>query len=163
MQIVASLLAYVLAYSAFLVVLPATNPVPQVSWLALLALGLIVTVVLQLQSRWSVSARSWVLCAIYVALLASLFFGADFALSALGTSVKPRAELPAFLNGLELYYLLVPGVASVALGVAVGAWLKAYQQRRHVKPSASGLSEGFADPALQGAAHETHLDHHRCR
>lgn len=130
LRVIASLLAYLLAYSAFLLLLPATGSVPRASWVALLAWGLIVTAVLQLQSRWNVSARSWVLCAGYAVLLALLFFGADFALTALGTSVKPRAALPAFLNGLELYYLLVPGVASMAMGAAVGAWLQARQQRR---------------------------------
>jgi hypothetical protein len=52
----------------------------------------------------------------YAALLAIFFFGADVALSVLGNSVKPRGQLPAFLGGLEVYFILVPGVASVALG-----------------------------------------------
>lgn len=122
-RIAVSLAAYVSAYFAFLVLLPSVNSVPRASWIGLLVLGAVSTVVLQLQSRWQLSCRSWLLCAFYCVLLASLFFGADFALTVLGTSVKPRAELPSFLNGLELYYILVPGFASIAIGAASDAWL----------------------------------------
>ncbi len=131
MRVIASLLGYALTYWALLLALPIWNSVPRSSWLGLFVLGALATAAFQLQSRWIFSARSWALCAGYCLLLSSLFFGADFALDALGTSVKPRAELPIFVAGLELYHVLVPGAFSVAIGAFLGACVRPYRRSMH--------------------------------
>jgi hypothetical protein len=103
------------AFVAFLVYV-APSSVRATSWLALYLLG---GSFLWLRPRLLPTANSfklWASTLMYAALLAILFFGADLALSVLGNSVKPRSQLPAFLGGLEMHFVLVPGIASVALG-----------------------------------------------
>ncbi len=132
MRVIGSLLGYALTYWALLLALPIWNSVPHSSWIGLFVLGALATAALQLQTRWIFSARSWALFACYCLLLSSLFFGANFALDALGTSVKPRAELPTFVAGLELYHVLVPGAFSAAVGAFLAACMRPYRRRiRH--------------------------------
>lgn len=72
----------------------------------------------------------------YCVLVAALFFGADSALNALGNSVKTRQALPAAFGGLEVWFLLVPGVAAPALG----SWVTGVLRGQH--PFKRQLSQG---------------------
>ncbi len=53
----------------------------------------------------------------FAALLALWFWGANFALDALGNSVQARRTPSHRQEGLPLHVILVPGVASVALAL----------------------------------------------
>ena len=54
-------------------------------------------------------------------LLALIFFGANGGLDALHGAHRPKAEVARYLGGLELWFVLCPGAASVALALAVAA------------------------------------------
>lgn len=104
-----------LAYWAF-VLLVAPSAVGREAW-AVLYLAGVAALSLWLREPASTAARRRAVEVLgYSMLLGVWFFGADRGLAVLGNSVRPRQALPGFLHGLELYYLLVPGVATVALG-----------------------------------------------
>jgi hypothetical protein len=82
----------------------------------------------------------WLQVLVYSILLSAIFFGADFALEALRGAVRPRTRLPASFHGLEFYLVLAPGLASSAVGGAVGNLLARWTQRfasRRDDPSSS--------------------------
>ena len=54
---------------------------------------------------------------LFAALLAVWFWGANFALDVLGNSVQARRTPLELRSGLPIHFILVPGVASVALAV----------------------------------------------
>lgn len=123
MNAAARLLAHATTFALLACVLEPAAVAPD----ALLGLFLSGTLVLALGpclSCYPHAARTWAQVVFYSLLLGGLFFGADFALLALGNSVKPRAILPPAFGGLELYWVLVPGVASVGAGAWVGALLR---------------------------------------
>ena len=60
----------------------------------------------------------------FAALLALWFWGANFALDALGNSVQARRTPSHLRDGLPLHFILVPGVASVALGLYASALVR---------------------------------------
>jgi hypothetical protein len=64
------------------------------------------------------SVLSWLGHAVHSALLAALFYGASEARDILDGPHRPKAATPAWLGGLELWWLLCPGALSVALGGA---------------------------------------------
>ena len=115
MATAAGLLAHLLSF----VVVVATVATPSVSfiaWLTLYGVGAAYLLIGPYGSLLKLSAQQWALLLMYSVLLAVIFAGAEFGLQTLGNSVKPRGVLPAYLGGLELYFMLAPGVASVALG-----------------------------------------------
>jgi len=91
--------------------------------------------------RYPRSPRTWLATLLYALLLAAVFSGADFAMGILGNSIKPRAALPAAFGGLELYWLLVFGVASVAMGAWAGAAIEHWQQAQAEPSSSMGRSQ----------------------
>ena len=54
---------------------------------------------------------------LFAALLAVWFWGANFALDALGNSVQASRTPLQLRSGLPIHFILLPGVASVALAV----------------------------------------------
>jgi len=126
--------AHLLAFLALLAALrPSTvAPVALVTVYVAGALFLLLAPRSRLYPRWP---RTWLTALGYALLLATVFAGADFTLGALGNSAKPRAPLPTAFGGLELYWLLVFGVASVAAGALPGVALERRQQPQ-TKPSA---------------------------
>jgi len=91
------------------------------AWLVLYAAGAVFLCAAPGHRAYPRSIKAWLAVAFYSVLLAAVFFGADFALQTLGNSARPRASLPSWFGGLELYYVLVPGVTSVAIGALTGA------------------------------------------
>ena len=114
------LAAHLFTFVGFLALLrPGT--VEPAAWLGVFAIGWAFLILAPNHQAYPKSQGTWLKAALYTLLLASLFFGTDLALHALGNTVKPRAALPPYLGGLELYWLLVPGVLSVAIGALAGA------------------------------------------
>ena len=121
------LAAHLFTFVGFLALLqPGT--VEPAAWLAVFTVGWVFLILAPNHQAYPKSQGTWLKAALYTLLLASLFFGTDFALHALGNTVKPRAALPPYLGGLELYWLLVPGVLSVATGGLAGAVLERRSQ-----------------------------------
>jgi hypothetical protein len=60
----------------------------------------------------------------FAALIALWFWGANFALDALGNSVQARRTPSHLQDGLPLHFILVPGVASVALALYASTFVR---------------------------------------
>ena len=121
------LAAHLFTFGSFLALLrPAT--VEPAAWLAVFITGWVFLTLAPNHRAYPRRPGTWVKAALYTLLLASLFFGTDLAVQLLGNTVRPRAALPPYLGGLELYWLLVPGVLSVATGALAGAVLERTSQ-----------------------------------
>jgi hypothetical protein len=71
------------------------------------------------RSTWSAApAKSWLVRAAYSVLLALLFYGANRAQDILYGPERLKSNLPGWLGGLELWWILCPGIASIALAAA---------------------------------------------
>ena len=76
------------------------------------------TLVLALQvAKIRVKPSSALQVLLFAAILAVWFLGANFALDVLGNSVQARRTPLELRSGLPIHFILVPGVASVALAV----------------------------------------------
>ncbi len=119
MPLLAALAAHAAVVGGFVLAVPDSGVAPAAWTVVYLvgALALVASGAVPPRRQPSV-ARSleWL---VHCIVLALLFFGADRALSLLGNAVKPRQGLPDFLGGLELWFGLVPGMAAVAVGLAV--------------------------------------------
>ena len=121
------LAAHLLTFGSLLALLrPAT--VEPAAWLAVFTVGWVFLILAPNHRAYPKTQGTWVKAALYTLLLSSLFFGTDLALQALGNTVRPRATLSPYLGGLELYWLLVPGVLSVVTGALAGAVLERRRQ-----------------------------------
>ena len=92
-----------------------------VSWVArtVFYATCIVALLLVRRSAWSAaSPMVWMVRAAHCVLLAVLFYGADQARDILYGPQRLKAELPGWLGGLELWWILCPGIASVFLAIA---------------------------------------------
>ena len=126
MNTIARLASHLLAFSATVAALRPSAVAPA----ALLSLYVAGAVFVLLAPRHRLYPRlpgTWAATLGYAVLLAAIFAGAGFAMGALGNSLRPRAVLPAAFGGVELYWLLVLGVASVAVGALVGTLLEGLQ------------------------------------
>lgn len=117
------LAAHALTFVAVLVLLEPQGVAPS-AWWGVATLGALFLVLAPGHPAYSRSARWWLGAAVVLAWLSAGFAGADFALRTLGNSVKARASLPPLLGGLELHWLLCPGLFSVAVGALAGAALE---------------------------------------
>jgi len=63
--------------------------------------------------RWP--AWTWLAALGYTLLFAALFCGANLALDALHGAHRPNADVARHLGGLELWFVLFPGIASMAV------------------------------------------------
>ena len=114
---VAALAIQAAAFWSAVFMLPAST-VGTAAWLALYACCAATLAVSASIARMKLGLLAWLQVLFYALLLAAIFFGADFALDTLRGAVRPRSQLPAFFNGLEFYFVLAPGVASIAVGGA---------------------------------------------
>ena len=115
MGTVASLLTHLLSFAG-VVAAVATPSVSFLAWLALYGVGAAYLLIGPYVRIPKLSARQWAILLGYALLLSVIFAGIELGLQTLGNSVKLRGVLPSYLGGLEPYFMLVPGVASVALG-----------------------------------------------
>ena len=129
MAMAAGVFAMTLVYVAGVVELNA-HAVASVAWVGLYLVCLVVA--LPLWVRLVLSPRRWATVALYCALLALIFFGANGALDALNGAHRAKAAVAESLGGLELWFALCPGAVSVALGGAVQAWIR--RSRGRAKP-----------------------------
>ena len=137
------LAAHLFTFGSLLFLLrPAT--VEPAAWLTVFTVGWVFLILAPKHRAYPRTPGTWVKASIYTLLLASLFFGTDLALQALGNTVRPRATLPPYLGGLELYWFLVPGVLSVATGALAGAFLE-----RQSQPQAKGT---LSSPTITSAS-----------
>lgn len=114
MNTVLSWLVQTLAFGlAFMPI--AAQPVAPLAWVGLyLATALLA--VLAAWWRWPRwPARTWLYACFCSLLLAASFWGANFALDALHGAARRKAEVTSTLGGLELWFVLCPGVASIAV------------------------------------------------
>lgn len=91
---------------------------------ALLSLYAVCVACAAIQRRWRplrASPRAWLAAAGYSLLLALVLRGANFGLDALHGAQRVRIDVAAGLGGLELWFVLSPGVTAVT----VAAWLQA--------------------------------------
>ena len=117
------LAAHLLTFGGLLALLrPAT--VEPAAWLLVFAIGWLFLILAPSHRAYPKAQGTWIKAALYTLLRALLFFGSGLALQVLGNTVRPRATLPLYLGGLELYWLRVPGVLSVATGALAGAVLE---------------------------------------
>jgi hypothetical protein len=123
MPLAAGLLTHAVTLWAFVLFVPSAG-VAAAAWVVVYVAGALYLVATQLVPRLRLSVAQALRLLGYSVLVATLFFGANLALTALGNSVKPRQPLPSALGGLELWYLLVPGVAAVALASVVFGLLR---------------------------------------
>ncbi len=85
----------------------------------------VATLLLARRSAWSVApAIVWMVRAAYCVLLAVLFYGVNQARDVLYGPERPKADLPGWLGGLELWWILCPGLVSVFLAVAAARRLR---------------------------------------
>jgi hypothetical protein len=66
----------------------------------------------------------WTIRAAYCVLLAAFFYGANQARDILYGPERLKADLPGWFGGLELWWILCPGIASVLLAVAAARGLR---------------------------------------
>lgn len=119
----AGLAALTVCYGAGAALLHAAA-VSAAAWAALYAAGVIALLALPYSRAGRVPARRWLTAAGLTVLLAGIFFGADGALDALNGARRAKTQVAAHLGGLELWFVLCPGAASVALAAAVRARLR---------------------------------------
>lgn len=73
----------------------------------------------------STASLTWLSRAAQCVVLALLLYGANAARDVLFGLDRPQAETPAWLGGLELWWILCPGAASVALAAAAARGVRA--------------------------------------
>ncbi len=66
-------------------------------------------------AHFQMQPGSWLLFALNVVLLAALFWGANTALDLINGPHRPKVDWAAQLGGLELWFVLFPGVWSIAM------------------------------------------------
>ena len=91
-------------------------------------------------ARWvPMSAGLWLAVAGYVLLFSALFWGANFGLDALHGAHRHKTEVAQSLGGLELWLVLCPGAASLALGAAAQAcWVRRAKRPRRARRATRG-------------------------
>lgn len=89
------------------------------AWWALYGVCVLLALVLVRTTPFALSPRSWLYLAGCAVLLAALFFGANAGLDVLHGAGRPKADVAQQLGGLELWCVLCPGLASVAVACAV--------------------------------------------
>lgn len=130
-----ALAAHAVAFWAFVFfIAPLTVSLP--AWLATYSLGVGVLLLVLLRYPTKIACWPSVRLFLYSLLFSAVFFCVDNALTVLGSAVRPRQPLPTFLGGLELYYLLLPGVAAVAVGL-LAASIYAIVQRANQRSCAN--------------------------
>ena len=111
-----------LAYWGGVAMLPAAD-VDARAWQLLFALCSVCTALVTVLARPALTPAVWLYLAACFVLLAAGFFGANVGLDALHGAARAKADVAGALGGLEFWFVLCPGLASAALGCAVGAFV----------------------------------------
>ena len=122
-----------------LVALMPSVSVSVVAWAALFLACLCCTLLVSLLRVRLHQATTWLYVAACSALLAVAFFGANLALDALHGVGRPKVDVAASLGGLELWFVLCPGVTSVALAGAAASLVAKYCGRTAHSPDTEAL------------------------
>lgn len=117
-----SLLSLAAIYWAVVSLVPESR-VSLVAWLGLYLACNIGAVEAWARLPASFGSRFWLAVALYSGLFAAMFFGADGALDALHGVHRIKAHVAESLGGLELWFVLCPGVVSAALASSLHARL----------------------------------------
>jgi len=119
MRLIIAVLVHAVAFWATVGLIGLTTVSDSV-WIVVYTAGMGATAASTLPCASGIRAKTWRATLMHSCLFAALFAGADFALTELGNSARPRAPLPMLVGGLDLHFLLLPGVTSVALGALAG-------------------------------------------
>jgi hypothetical protein len=114
-------LAAITAVYWLIVALLRDAPVVWLAWAVLYAVCLLLGLGAWRVWRPEAGVRFWAVAAFRVLLLAGIFYGANGGLDALYGSDRQRARVEAGLGGMELWFVLCPGLFSVAVGSALRA------------------------------------------
>ena len=87
------------------------------AWLSLYALGLLACVAIEARHLAGCAEPAWFAVSLHAAWLAAIFYGADGALAALNGPHRVASTWVEQIGGLELWFVLCPGVVSLALAV----------------------------------------------
>ncbi len=137
METATALAMHALAFWAFVFIV-APIAVTLAAWMVTYSLGAGILPLLLWRYPTRIAFWPSVRLFFYSFLIAAIFFVADTALTILGPAFRPRQPLPVFLGGLELYYLLFPGVAAVALGLLAASIYADIQRTKERTRSARG-------------------------
>jgi hypothetical protein len=96
-------------------------------------------------ARLHAPAMVWTIRAAYCALLAILFYGANQARDLLCGPERLKAALPGWFGGLELWWILCPGIASVCLAAAAA---------RSRSVAVLALTPGGGRPCIRSASRD---------
>jgi hypothetical protein len=122
--VIAALGLHAALFAAFVLFLPAPG-VTAAAWAGLYLLSVGVLLVLPHTPLARVDAISWIAVAAWAAFFAIFFATAAFALDALHGAHRPKAEVARHLGGLELWFVLCPGLVALAPARALAATLRA--------------------------------------
>ena len=139
-----ALLAQIAFYGSVVVLLPADAVAPW-AWAALYAVVLMATLAARCGPWRPPSVGKAAAGLMYAVLLSLCFFGVNVGLDALHGAHRVHPDVARHLGGLELWFVLCPGAASVALALLVQA-LQASSARRpkdgSMRNSAAATNEG---------------------
>lgn len=114
-----ALLTLSLSYWGAVFLLP-TATVSAVAWTSLFSVCAASCFLLFRRQALGWPPVAWLYLAACCLLLAALFYGANVGLDTLHGASRPKADVAASLSGLELWFVLAPGLASLCLGCSVG-------------------------------------------
>lgn len=128
MNIVVALMVQAAAFWSVVALVP-TGLVTPLAWAGLHALGAVAFMVSGL-ARWPAwPARSWFALLFYALMFGGMFYGLNIGQDILRGAGRPKAEVARHLGGVDIWFLLCPGVATFGLAGAANAWLSARLQR----------------------------------
>ena len=127
-EFIAWLVLTILYWGGF-ALLEADRVVPEARFIlyAACAGGLLLT---SRKSRDSRSPIAWLVYAMYSVLFALIFYGANEALDVLYGAGRAKSDVASHIGGLELWWILCPGLFSVAVACAAASMLE--RMRRHL-------------------------------
>ncbi len=107
-----------LFYWAVVAVLQAAAVAPQ-AWALLFGACIACALLCPDKTIRALSPGAWLYGAFCALLVAAFFFGANIGLDALHGANRPKAHVAASLGGLELWFVLCPGLSSFAIAMAM--------------------------------------------
>ena len=121
-----TLLAFALQCLVFWVLVWLFEPtaVAGLAWAALFAMCSVGTVVLARRAQRRPSAQPqalWLSVAFYSMFIAGIFAAAEPALDRLHGAGRAKTQVAQYIGGMELWYVLCPGIFSTALALSVGS------------------------------------------
>ena len=106
----------VLFWSGVAVLSPAA--ISTIAWASLYGLCVVVSITLWSYGPGRAKSRDWLWAAVYAVLLATFCYGVNSGLDVLYGVHRHRAHPEELLGGLELWFILCPGVVAIAMAGA---------------------------------------------